>query len=81
MVEAVTRDDGPLAFGFDHDTDVTRCVADGRDQRNLVAQAVVHLDQFVEIPVHDRLHRVGKDRPVGLVAAIGRPVLVLGPSH
>ncbi len=76
MVQGVAGDEGGFALGFDHHADVAGGVAGRRDQADLGGEDGVHLHIFGQARVEDRLHRVGQDLKVGLVA-VGAPVLMI----
>src|SRR5262249_29167393 len=76
MMHHVTGDDGRLAPGLDHDTDMARRMARRRHQSQLGRYPVVEVDRLRQTGIEDRLDRIRHDLLGLAVVVLRTPELV-----
>src|SRR6516165_1295770 len=81
VVHKVAGDQRCLPLRGDPHADVTRGMARGRDEMDLVADPVIGLDQIDEAGIPDRRHRVRKNGGDVVPLVLARPMRVLDPAH
>ena len=81
VVHQIAGDDGPLAARFDQHADVSRRVARRGDERDLIGEAEVRIDVFLESGSEYRVDRIRQMVHVMIAAGVAQmlPVLPFAP--